>query len=246
MIKGRTNVIELLEENRCAYWLISSGPKEHIKAHDESTGLEENFTFNQSLPHLQRSLDRLEPGKYWIAFWDDPKSKNTRLGEWFLIEGSTANNETINGLSHSAEDIDTKIQKAVANEREKWETTEKIKTLDKEILQHTTEKAQLQKELREAKAELDSSQMRMLNKVEPFIGQILGSIFKGSGVTPAIAGNGTRITFDDPEFSRLENALNLWAETEPMEEIIFLIEKIAAMTKENPGTYAMAKNMLKS
>lgn len=245
MIKGVNAVIDWLEAHRAGYWAISSGPKEVIKAKDLSTGNEENYTFEQTLSHLQKSLNQLENGKYYITFWSDPNNRNNRLGEYFLIENSNVAVSGIQQPQFSNEDIETKIQKAVIAEREKWETTEKIKALDKEIAEHKAEKAALQKELKEAKAEVESTTNRVLNKLEPYIGGIVSAFLPKA--TPAIAGGGgQKIEFQEKDdlTERLENALNLWAETETMEDVIILIEKIASMTKNNQGTYNMAKSML--
>jgi len=150
----------------------------------------------------------------------------------------------------SNEDIEAKIQKAVTAERQIWDTQFKINQLTKEIEDHKNEKLLLQKELKEARAEVEGTTHRLLSRVEPHLGTLIAAFLpqKMMAAAPGIAGSGQQINFEtkDDLTDRLETALNLWAETETMEEIIFLIEKIAALTKNNAGTYAMAKNILKA
>ncbi|MEI6694554.1 MAG: hypothetical protein WCO13_00690 [Bacteroidota bacterium] len=249
MIKGIKNVIELLEENRCPYWFIAAAPKEPAKSQDESTGLEENFTFLQSLPHLQKSLERLEAGKYYISFWDNPKSKNTRFGEWFLIESQAGTSSSILGIaSTSPEDLDAKINRAVDAARERWETSELIKRNEKEIAEHKASILVLNKELKTAQDERQDVWTSIAEKISPFLSGILPAILPASMQTAAVAG--TSIHLDDSpadtaeNLDRLQNALNVWTESESIESIIALIEKIAVLAKDNKSLYEMAKTML--
>lgn len=134
------------------------------------------------------------------------------------------------GIGATPEDIDSRIEKAIIQAQEKWQR-------DQELKQLRDENQSLKKEIKEA---APTPFERVIGRLEPVLDVIIENAIpmNAKNAATAVAGPQT----EDEAQKRIEAALTIIADGE--ENPVELFEKLAALKKNSPAKYNMAKSML--
>jgi hypothetical protein len=219
MIIGTDRVIEWVRQNNCPFWRIKSGEKGFVLLVSDK---DEKTTLEESLQKLQTSLQMLGAGSYFIEAWHEGLNQNS----WFKTRFSL--NEGVSGFpmmqpqqQNSNVDIAEQIREGI----EKYKLSEELH--------------RLKIENNELRSQLDSATTRILGRVEPYLGQILGGIFPAQPGITGITNNNEEMS---PDQQKLEKAIETWSKKDS--DFALLIEKISQLAETDPNTYNMAKGML--
>lgn len=230
MVKGRNNVIEWLTLNDTRFWKLRNYRTKDIIG----TSPEGDTTLQASIDVLNKYLDAVGNGEYSIEAWESEGQKKERKNISFVI-GDPLPVQGISGLPVNAGlSVQEEIKKAI----EQYEKDQEIKNLKLKI-------ETLEAQKKELEGELNSAELRIGSKLSPYIGVIMESLgFEKVAEAAAVAGGGDSENATENE-KRLNAAFESWVETDPG-DIVSLVEKIAKLAKDDPGTYQMAKTMLMS
>ena len=231
MINSKEKVIEFLTINGSPFWYLRRSEKSDPIF---TSGDSDDITLEESIARLNKCMDMLGVGTYFIEAWNSKGQTKMRQKDTFVI-GSTDNNVLQNSFIAALPQPTQNIDEAIAVAMEKYKTQLDLEQKAKEI-------AELKKENKELRTELDSAQTRIMSRLSPHIGGILEGLgFKASqqAQTPI---SGIKEQQADEAQRRLEAAFEKWAEKEP--DCVLIVEKIAQMCINDPSTYAMAKGML--
>lgn len=226
MVIGAGKVVEWLEKNECTYWRIRSAEKGYVIYKSLDT---DNLTVSDSANRLNECLSLMAAGTFFIEAWYSGLATNNYFKTRFTLDSSgNIGSLNQNQYQQPAIDVDAKIRDAI------------------EQYKNSIELERLRTENNELRGQVDTATFRILNRIEPYVGDILGSFFpKQHPVQIAGAKNkhNTEQEMATPqEQERLENAIETWSQTDG--DFATLVEKIASLAKSDPATYNMAKNML--
>ncbi|MBP8040626.1 MAG: hypothetical protein KAZ36_01800 [Bacteroidales bacterium] len=237
MIQGRTNLIDFIRVNNTPHWYLRRSEKSDPVF---TSGDEKEITLDESISRLNKCLDMLATGSYFIEAWETPGQKVMRKKDSFTLSGQGDGGQyPISGtFPVPAEDSGAKIAAAVAEAVEKLKTEQKIETMADRI-------KELELENKELKKEADSWQGRVFSNIAPYVGTILQAfgIDQGAGVSGTVAGQKENL-FSDQEAQRLNKAFEQWSANE--NQYVDIVEKIAEMSANDNATYSMARGMLLS
>jgi hypothetical protein len=225
MLIGSDKVIEWVRQNNCPGWRIKSNEKGYTLLNSDK---DEKVTLEESLQKLQTSLQMLSAGSYFIEAWHDGLNQNSWYKTRFtLTEGGYAMQgfQMNQPKQFDPDEMQTKINEGI----EKYKATEELNRLK-------IENAEL-------RAQLDSSTNRIVGRLEPYLGQILGTVFPQTANVSGIQNNNSSEEMS-AEQQRLEKSLENWSNKDA--DFAMLIDKISQLAQSDPNTYNMAKQMLLS
>jgi len=226
MIQSRDKLFEWLKLNGTPYWKLKCARGVDLKGTSPNA---DELTTEQSIDHLNRTLDTLGDGMYSIEAWEKKGQTKEWKRELIQLGNGVNNQQQVQGMpaigALEIEQIaDRKLQEYKRElERERMEA--KI--------------AELEARNKELELELNSVEKRIYHRVSPF----LGTIYKALGVeldgdSQVISG---QTNVQDAE-QRLEAAFERWEKNE--NDVIGVIEKIANMSEKDKQMYDIARNML--
>lgn len=224
MLLGKTEVLEWIEMNNTPYWNIrrsEKGPVVHPSHKNE------NLTVGESKEYLERVLNLYGQGTYFIEAYAKDQARNAWYKSSFNLGSLPANIEGSAGIAGSG--------------------VEAIKEQVKSELKQEMELERLREENRLLHEEINSSQYRIGNKLEPYIPSIIEGLFdvkkEQIGQDHAqVAGLPGKKPQDYQK--RLEAAFDEWFKLEKEIHPVALIEKIVNLAKTKPDQYKVAKAML--
>ncbi len=241
MLQGRNNVIEFIRLNDTAFWYL----RRSEKSEPVFTSGDKDITIDESITRLNRCMDMLGTGTYFIEAWSTDGQKKMRNKDSFTLgNGSESNNPIISGFQQQPIIDNTQsIHDAVAVAIDKLENKYKIEKLEARI-------KELEHENKELNKEIDSWEHRVLGKLTPHIGSII-DVFGLKPKNIPISGmeqNANKDTneniFIDQEALRLNRAFEKWSKNE--NQYVAIVEKIADMSENDTETYSIARGMLLS
>jgi len=224
MLIGKNEVLEWIELNNTPYWNIrksEKGPVVHPSHKNE------NLTVVESKEYLERVLNLYGQGTYFIEAYAKDQARNAWYKTSFNLGILPANIEGSAGIAGSGiADIKEQVKSELKQEME----------LDR-----------LRQENIELRAEINSSQYRIGNKIEPYIPSIIEGLFDVKKVQVGqdqaeVAGLPGKKPEDYQK--RLEAAFDEWFKMEKEVHPVELIEKIVNLAKTKPDQYKIAKTML--
>jgi hypothetical protein len=249
MIGNVENVIKWLQVNDLNYWRVK------VKEGDNATVFEttEGKTFDDNVSNFRRVMDLSQGNRYFITANSlKAQSKGNYFEEFKNLETQTSaigSTQQQVSVGVAPEEVDRRVADAVERAMDKLEM-KRIKE----------ENAELQKIVREA----DNTMSRIMKKVEPYIGTVVGSLvgkFIPQAPQLGIAGiedidqveDETVQTMrassqNEPEMqnqqARLQTALEKWSKADP--DFIDIIETVSNMAATGNPMYQTAKGLLKS
>lgn len=181
---------------------------------------------------LSRTLDFLEPGKYYIEM-SDGNSRRNWYREFFILEGDAASVSTLSGPSMSGvspEEVDRRIAAALDAQKKEF----RIAELEAKVAEYEDELEERQTPLQEA-----------IGRVTPYLPAILDRLFPKAGMQVGVAGTSHPIRVNTAESntddrSRILRIAERLAAIEP--NYLDLLEKLCDKLEENPGLLTMIKS----
>lgn len=179
---------------------------------------------------LSRTLDYLEPGKYYIEM-SDGNSRRNWYREYFILEGDVNSSPScsgpiINGLS--PEDVDRRIAAALDAQKKDF----RIAELEAKVAEYEEELEERQTPFQEA-----------IGRISPYIPAILDRFIPRSGMQVGMAGTSQPIRVNSQpnsdENSRILRIAERLAAIEP--NYLDLLEKLCDKLEENPALLGMIK-----
>lgn len=180
---------------------------------------------------LSRTLDFLEPGKYYIEM-SDGNSRRNWYREFFILEGEPTDSPAFSGIPANAvtsEEMDRRIAAALEAQKKDF----KIAELEAKVSEYEEELEERQTPLQEA-----------IGRVTPYLPAILDRLFPKTGMQVGVAGTSqpirvnTKSNSDDN--SRILRISERLAAIEP--NYLDLLEKLCDKLEENPGLLTMIKS----
>lgn len=180
---------------------------------------------------LSRTLDFLEPGKYYIEM-SDGNSRRNWYREFFILEGEPTASPAFSGIPANAitsEEMDRRIAAALEAQKKDF----KIAELEAKVAEYEDELEDRQTPLQEA-----------IGRVTPYLPAILDRLFPKTGMQVGVAGTSqpirvnTKSNSDDN--SRILRIAERLAAIEP--NYLDLLEKLCDKLEENPGLLTMIKS----
>lgn len=179
---------------------------------------------------LSRTLDYLEPGKYYIEM-SDGNSRRNWYREFFILEGEPTASPAFSGIPANAvtsEEMDRRIAAALEAQKKDF----KIAELEAKVSEYEEELEERQTPLQEA-----------IGRVTPYLPAILDRLFPKTGMQVGVAGTSqpirvnTKSNSDDN--SRILRIAERLAAIEP--NYLDLLEKLCDKLEENPALLGMIK-----
>lgn len=179
---------------------------------------------------LSRTLDFLEPGKYYIEM-SDGNSRRNWYREFFILEGEPTASPAFSGIPANAvtsEEMDRRIAAALESQKKDF----KIAELEAKVSEYEEELEERQTPLQEA-----------IGRVTPYLPAILDRLFPKTGMQVGVAGTShpirvnTKSNSDDN--SRILRIAERLAAIEP--NYLDLLEKLCDKLEENPALLGMIK-----
>lgn len=180
---------------------------------------------------LSRTLDFLEPGKYYIEM-SDGNSRRNWYREFFILEGEPTASPAFSGIPANAvtsEEMDRRIAAALEAQKKDF----KIAELEAKVSEYEEELEERQTPLQEA-----------IGRVTPYLPAILDRLFPKTGMQVGVAGTShpirvnTKSNSDDN--SRILRIAERLAAIEP--NYLDLLEKLCDKLEKNPGLLTMIKS----
>ncbi len=238
MLQGRNNVIEFIRLNDTAFWYL----RRSEKSEPVFTSGDKDITIDESITRLNRCMDMLGTGTYFIEAWSTDGQKKMRNKDSFTLGNGNESNQPISGFQQPIQDNTQNIHDAVAVAIDKLENKYKIEKLETRI-------KELEHQNKELNSEIDSWEHRVLGKLTPHIGSIIDVFglkpknIPISGVEQKQPNKDTpENMFTDQEALRLNSAFEKWSKNE--NEYVAIVEKIADMAENDTETYSIARIML--
>lgn len=179
---------------------------------------------------LSRSLDWLEPGKYYIEM-SDGNSRRNWYRDYFILEGDAASVPTLSGPSMSGvspEEVDRRIAAALDAQKKEF----RIAELEAKVAEYEEELEERQTPFQEA-----------IGRISPYIPAILDRFIPRSGMQVGMAGTSQPIRVNSQpnsdDNSRILRIAERLAEIEP--NYLELLEKLCDKLEENPALLGMIK-----
>lgn len=240
MIANVDKVIEWLEVNETPHFVVSSKEGENSKVFESR----EDESFEDAKNRLRRVMEFCTGNRFVIKARKEYKGTRGFFTEEFRNNpdgsivpsqqsaiGNTAQNSGP-GLGYIAIG---ELDRRLAEERKSIMQDVRIERLEAE-----------NKELQTELLEKDTAFTRTIQKLEPYLGTILGNtIGKMVPQAPMVGVAGIEISETETDLSdeqRLSAALQRWSEVEP--DLVKIIETLANMAVSGDNMYSMAKNML--
>lgn len=181
---------------------------------------------------LSRTLDFLEPGKYYIEM-SDGNSRRNWYREFFILEGEPTASPSFSGIPANAvtsEEMDRRIAAALEAQKKDF----KIAELEAKVSEYEGELEERQTPLQEA-----------IGRVTPYLPAILDRLFPKAGMQVGVAGTSHPIRVHTAESntddrSRILRIAERLAAIEP--NYLDLLEKLCDKLEENPGLLTMIKS----
>ena len=180
---------------------------------------------------LSRTLDFLEPGKYYIEM-SDGNSRRNWYREFFILEGEPTASPAFSGIPANAvtsEEMDRRIAAALEAQKKDF----KIAELEAKVAEYEDELEERQTPIQEA-----------IGRVTPYLPAILERFFPKTGMQVGMAGTSqpirvnTKSNSDDN--SRILRIAERLAAIEP--NYLDLLEKLCDKLEDNPGLLTMIKS----
>ena len=180
---------------------------------------------------LYRTLDYLEPGKYYIEM-SDGNSRRNWYREFFILEGDAASVPTLSGPSMSGvspEEVDRRIAAALEAQKKEF----RIAELEERVKEY-------EEELEERETPLQSA----IGRIKPYLPAILERFFGKPGMQVGVAGTSQSIRVpqvhsQEDDHSRILRIAERLAAIEP--NYLDLLEKLCDKLEENPALLGMIK-----
>ena len=184
---------------------------------------------------MYKALGLLSSGRYVIEasakVFSDKGSSTQRIRVPFdHIDGLAS--ESSMGNHQPAIDVQSEIQKGIAEYERKREITD----LKEKCTKLESEKKELEKKIKEL--EKQEPFTRIAGHLEPLIGQLVRSQMGANTPAPNIGD-----VSPDDFTARLEKAFTEWQEVNEGTKL-HIVEKIAALSKNDPQMYASARGIL--
>jgi hypothetical protein len=220
MITGKENIVRFIRFNDTPFWRIRRSEKTEPIADSGDKPL----TIDESVSRLEQFFQILGPGTYFIESWATEGQKKMWCKDTIQLLPDNLKDAYVSGFNpQPAPQMD--VTEAISRALTEYKTEVEMKGLREE-------NDRLKKENTELQTGIESAFSRIFNKVEPYLGSIMGS--KESVAIGSIT--------NDEDQKRLEAAFELWQQSEP--EVVHLVEKIAQLSSKDKSTYGMARNML--
>lgn len=254
MIANLDKVIEWLEDNGLEYWTVLTKEGDNNKVFETS----DDESLEDRKSRFRRVMAYCQGNRFIIKAKRDIKAGRGMFTEEFRNNpDAVSSTNSIGGMQVmpslgyiSPDELDKRLR-----EREE-------RILERVKYDRISEE---NKELRERINEVDNTTNRVIKKIEPYIGPIIGNISQKLFPNTAQVGvagidNPEDVIFPTIEDStetetetsktskpisdqeRLTRALTRWVEVEP--DMIQLIEVLASMAVNKDSMYTMAKGML--
>lgn len=180
---------------------------------------------------LSRTLDYLEPGKYYIEM-SDGNSRRNWYRDFFILEGDAASVPTLSGPSMSGvspEEVDRRIAAALDAQKKEF----RIAELEAKVAEYEEELEERQTPFQEA-----------IGRISPYIPAILERFVpRSSGMQVGMAGTSQPIRVNtqsnSDDNSRILRIAERLAAIEP--NYLDLLEKLCDKLEENPALLGMIK-----
>jgi hypothetical protein len=229
MIKGVANIIEWIRYNETENWKIRTGQKGEIIF---SSPDDKSMTVEDTIIHLQKRLEMLEPGVYYLEAYKHGSSNNAWCKTRIIIgESSQGGGNCLPAVSGFTKDqVQEEIQKAL--------TQHQIKT----------DNERLKLENAELKSIQDSIELKMSDRIlkyEPYIGALLDKLFPEVKKQHQAAISGIENTnhMDENELARrAEKAIEEWYRLD--HDAVIMMEYFVKLKLTNPAIYKQAKSII--
>lgn len=243
MIANVEKVIEWLENNATPHFVVYSSKNENSKIFESN----EDDNFEETKARFLRQMELCTSNRpFTIKARKDYKSTRGMFQDDFHNnpEGS-ALNAGQSAISGTPQNVAPGVGYVAIGELERRLSEERKSIMqDVKIERLEAENKELQTEL----LEKDNALNRAIQKLEPYLGTILGNtVGKMLPQAPVVAVAGIENSEDTEleecdEQTRLANALQRWANVEP--DMIRIIETLADMAERKDITYSFAKEKL--
>lgn len=227
MIRGKDNVMEWVKSTpgiKQVQVRTAPGADAFLFQSDEG---ENKKTIED---RLSRTLDYLEPGKYYIEM-SDGNSRRNWYREFFILEGDAASVPTLSGPSMSGvspEEVDRRIAAALDAQKKEF----RIAELEAKVAEYEDELEERQTPIQEA-----------IGRVTPYLPAILERFFPKTGMQVGMAGTSQPIRVNtqsnSDDNSRILRIAERLAAIEP--NYLDLLEKLCDKLEENPALLGMIK-----
>lgn len=230
MIKGIANIIEWIRSNDTENWKIRNVEKGPVLI---SSPNNDTLTVDDTITYLQKRIELLEPGVYFIEAFKHHSANNTWCKTRIAITGNSSMQPVEGYLpavsGFSKDQVQDEIQRALSEYQTK------------------TENERLKLENAELRAKQDSVMLQLgerFVKFEPYIGALLGRLFPevNQPKQPSIAGIQNQNMDKNDLTQRAEKAIEQWYQLD--KDAVELMESIVKMARENPAMYSQAKTFL--
>lgn len=228
MIRGKDNVMEWVKSTpgiKQVQVRTAPGADAFLFQSDEG---ENKKTIED---RLSRTLDYLEPGKYYIEM-SDGNSRRNWYREFFILEGDAASVPNLSGPSMSGvspEEVDRRIAAALDAQKKEF----RIAELEAKVAEYEDELEERQTPIQEA-----------IGRVTPYLPAILERFFPKTGMQVGMAGTSQPIRVNtqsnSDDNSRILRIAERLAAIEP--NYLDLLEKLCDKLEENPGLLTMIKS----
>lgn len=230
MIKGIANIIEWIRANDTENWKIRNVEKGPVLI---SSPNNDTLTVDDTITYLQKRIELLEPGVYFIEAYKHHSANNTWCKTRFAITGNSSIQPgegylpAVSGFSK--DQVQDEIQRALSEYQVK------------------TENERLRQENAELRSRQESVMLQLgerFVKFEPYIGALLGRLFPevNAQKQASIAGIKNQNMEKGDLTQRAEHAIEQWYQLD--KDAIVLMENIVKMARENPAMYNQAKAFL--
>lgn len=228
MIRGKDNVMEWVKSTpgiKQVQVRTAPGADAFLFQSDEG---ENKKTIED---RLSRTLDYLEPGKYYIEM-SDGNSRRNWYREFFILEGEPTASPAFSGIPANAvtsEEMDRRIAAALEAQKKDF----KIAELEAKVAEYEDELEERQTPIQEA-----------IGRVTPYLPAILERFFPKTGMQVGMAGTSQPIRVNtqsnSDDNSRILRIAERLAAIEP--NYLDLLEKLCDKLEENPGLLTMIKS----
>lgn len=230
MIKGSENILKLLRDNKAAYWRLLNREGGSVIAETD----DKDMTTGAAETHLKNFIELLGPGTYFIEMWDKPGDNRGRKKTPFELYGADGKlpQQAQIGAIPGGQSINDMINEALEKERMR----NSIERLTAQLAEKDATIRKHEATIRQLEQDADNVGTRIFSRIEPFIGHFIPNGAAAAAAPAQVAGNATDVE------KRLEAAFDHWQKKEA--DPVTIVERIAALSHDDPGTYAMARGIL--
>lgn len=229
MIRGKENLIEWVKSTPGIKQVqIRTAPSADAFLFQSEEG-ENKKTIED---RLSRTLDYLEPGKYYIEM-SDGNSRRNWYRDYFTLEGDAVSSPSFSGPAIggvSPDEVDRRIAAALDAQKKEF----RIAELEAKVAEYEEELEERQTPFQEA-----------IGRISPYIPAILDRFVpRSSGMQVGMAGTSQPIRVNtqsnSDDNSRILRIAERLAAIEP--NYLDLLEKLCDKLEENPGLLTMIKS----